>query len=112
MTDDDIIRMAKEAADQSPREDWNTNAWVFGEDALKRFAALVAAAERNKVAAWMIELSYATGHGDTVEDLLEELEWQVRERERDACAKVCDDWPVGRDDVYSIGQAIRARGRA
>lgn len=32
------------------------------------------------------------------------------EAEREACAKVCDDWPVGRDDVYSIGQAIRARG--
>ena len=29
--------------------------------------------------------------------------------EREACAKVCDDWPNGRDDVYSIGQAIRAR---
>jgi hypothetical protein len=32
--------------------------------------------------------------------------------EREACAKVCDDWPVGRDDVYSIGQAIRSRGQA
>ena len=30
--------------------------------------------------------------------------------EREMCAKVCDDWPNGRDDVYSIGQAIRARG--
>jgi hypothetical protein len=30
--------------------------------------------------------------------------------EREACAKVCDDWPNGRDDVYSIGAAIRARG--
>ena len=30
--------------------------------------------------------------------------------EREACAKVCDDWPNGRDDVYSIGVAIRARG--
>ena len=30
--------------------------------------------------------------------------------EREACAKVCDDWPYGRDDVYSIGQAIRAKG--
>ena len=29
--------------------------------------------------------------------------------EREACAKVCDDWPNGRDDVYSIGVAIRAR---
>ena len=34
----------------------------------------------------------------------------VRADEREACAKVCDDWPNGRDDVYSIGQAIRARG--
>ena len=34
----------------------------------------------------------------------------VRADEREACAKVCDDWPNGRDDVYSIGAAIRARG--
>ena len=36
----------------------------------------------------------------------------VAEHEREACAKVCDDWPNGRDDVYSIGVAIRARGQA
>jgi hypothetical protein len=34
----------------------------------------------------------------------------VAATEREACAKVCDDWPNGRDDVYSIGEAIRARG--
>jgi hypothetical protein len=34
-----------------------------------------------------------------------------RSVEREACAKVCDDWPNGRDDVYSIGVAIRARGK-
>ena len=34
----------------------------------------------------------------------------VRADEREACAKVCDDWPNGRDDVYEIGEAIRARG--
>jgi len=28
------------------------------------------------LAAWMIANSYATGHGDTVEDLLRELDWQ------------------------------------
>ena len=39
-----------------------------------------AQAERNKVAQWMIQRSYATGHGDTVEDLLKELEWQAKER--------------------------------
>jgi hypothetical protein len=49
-----------------------------------RFAALVAAAERNKLAAWMIERGYATGHGDTIEDLLQELDWQVREQERES----------------------------
>ena len=48
------------------------------------------AAEREKVAAWMRSKSYATGHGDTIEDLLKELEWQVAEREREACAKVCE----------------------
>ena len=34
----------------------------------------------------------------------------VAAAEREACAKVCDDWPNGRDDVYLIGTAIRARG--
>ena len=33
----------------------------------------------------------------------------VAAHEREECVKVCDDWPNGRDDVYSIGVAIRAR---
>ena len=80
---EDVIRMAKEAG-------WAT----YGDDLyppLERFAAIVAAAEREKVAAWMRSKSYATGHGDTIEDLLKELEWQVAEREREACAKVCEE---------------------
>ena len=40
---------------------------------------------------------------------LERFEALVRADEREACAKVCDDWPNGRDDVYLIGEAIRAR---
>ena len=36
-------------------------------------------AEREKVAKWMIRKGYATGHGDTTEDLLAELEWQIEE---------------------------------
>lgn len=71
----------------------------------------VAAHERENVAKWMVERGYATGHGDTVEDLLTEIDWQAAEREREECAKICDDWPNGRDDVYSIGVAIRARGK-
>ena len=36
----------------------------------------------------------------------------VAAAEREACAKVCDHWPFGRDDVHSIAAAIRARGQA
>jgi hypothetical protein len=50
MNHQDIIRMAREACDQAPREDWNSNAWVFGDETLERFAALVAAAERRACA--------------------------------------------------------------
>ena len=52
---------------------------------LLRFAAFVAAAEREKVARWQIGSGYTTGHGETIEDLLVELEWQVRESEREEC---------------------------
>jgi hypothetical protein len=98
---DDIIRIAREAGLGFLFED---HLLVYGE--LERFAALVAdaeakrmhaegmvtvghmrqqiAAERNKVASWMMAQGYATGHGDTVEDLLMELEWQVADR----CAEI------------------------
>ncbi len=50
MNRDDLIRMAKEANCQAPREDWNSTAWVLSDEALERFAALVAAAEREACA--------------------------------------------------------------
>jgi hypothetical protein len=50
MNKEDIIRMAREACDQAPREDWNSTAWVFGDETLERFAALVAAHERESCA--------------------------------------------------------------
>ena len=37
---------------------------------------------------------------------------QIAEHEREACAKICDDWPNGRDDVFEIGKAIRERAKA
>ena len=115
MTQEDIIRMAESCG--IPEFENNESQ----ADNILCFAALVAAAEREKVARWMIERGYATGHGDSTEDMLQELDWQIAENwnralingittEREACAKVCDDWPNGRDDVYSIGVAIRARG--
>ena len=38
------------------------------------------AAEREKVAEWMMAHAYATGHGETTEELLEELGWQIEEK--------------------------------
>jgi hypothetical protein len=90
-----------------------------GEDFTRyRFAAIVAAAQREKVAAWMRSMGYATGHGDTVEDLLGELRAQIAEgleaevmMEREACAKVCDGWAAyGSPPAASCAKAIRARG--
>ncbi len=123
MDREDIIRIAREAGLRvgtnlsgvvlvgSPAEIGLAHLTI---EELERFAALVAAAERNKLAAWMIERGYATGHGDTVEDLLKELEWQISEREREACAKVCDVLAVHPEyasDITKVAaQAIRARG--
>jgi hypothetical protein len=107
MNREEIIRMAREAG------------LAYGSDekplgSVTRFAALVAAAERNKLAAWMMSQGYATGHGDSIEKLLEELEWQIVEREREACAKVCDVLAVHPEyasDITKVAaQAIRARG--
>ena len=111
MNRDDILRMAKMAGlTQKPFCRWGGYL-----DDLMRFAALVAAAEREKVARWIIHKGYATGHGDTIDDLLKELEWQVAEREREACATVCDARVIGdhnREDQEAkrCAAAIRARG--
>ena len=36
-------------------------------------------ASRELVASWMIQNGFATGHGDTLQELLGELTWQVKE---------------------------------
>ena len=43
MNRNDIIRIAREATKEAPREDWNSTAWVSGDETLERFAALVIA---------------------------------------------------------------------
>jgi hypothetical protein len=35
--------------------------------------------QKEKLAAWMLKNGFATGHGDTQEDLLKELSWQIKE---------------------------------
>jgi len=108
MTRDDIIKMAREAG-FNPVSYMGANLESF-----ERFAALVAAAEREKLAAWMMRQGYATGHGDTIEDLLHELEWQIREQEREACAKVPQEFVCStglcRFTLTQTGVGIGERG--
>jgi hypothetical protein len=111
MNREDIIRMAREAGF---KVDWqHADVAEIKSKRYEHFASLVAAAEREKVARWHIGSGYATGHGDTIEDLLVELEWQVRESEREACAKVCDEMDHNGVMIAAhCATAIRARGQA
>ena len=34
----------------------------------------------------------------------------VAEAEREACAEICDNWELGRDDICLVADEIRARG--
>lgn len=49
----------------------------------------VAVADKEKLATWMIRNSFATGHGDTIDDLLTELTWQINEL-RDARHQIAE----------------------
>ena len=106
---DDIIRMAREAnLWQSWLERLEESRKTIA--SLEKFAALVAAHEREKVAHWMVERGYATGHGDTIEDLLTEIDWQAAEREREMCASVAESYEPTCDTCPSgVANAIRAR---
>lgn len=63
---------------------------IYGLKAAAMEMRRLAAGDCERVSAWMMQRGYATGHGDTIEDLLEELDWQARESEREACAKECE----------------------
>ena len=116
---EDIIAMAREAGFEL---DCCSLEW---HGRIERFAALVAAAERNKLAQWMIDRSYATGHGDTTEDLLDELDWQIAENwtrgmvngveaEREACAAIARQWDVDHPTSNyggCIANLIESRGQ-
>jgi hypothetical protein len=101
----DIIAMAREAGFDSSGTELTWESVICTEE-IKSLVSLAQAAERNKLAAWMVAQGYATGHGDTMEQLLEEFEREVGFKraelwikriseavlaEREACAKVCDE---------------------
>jgi len=50
MTRDDIIRLARESCDADKVDAWHSGFWTLTQKELERFAALVAAAEREKCA--------------------------------------------------------------
>ena len=95
MNRDDIIRITHQAGLHLATDvKWMP---IIGLEYAEKLIQLAAAEERNKLAQWMAKHSYATGHGDTVEDLLKELEWQINER--------INAWE------HSLAETIRARGQ-
>jgi len=113
MTPEDIIRMARETGDiETDRRGRET--FSYDSYGLERFAALVAAAEREKLAHWMRSMGYATGHGDTIEDLLDHLGTQIAEgllMERAACADICDQHASIEGIAQKCAAEIRARNK-
>ena len=84
---------------------------------VEKYAFLKASAvkaEREVVANWIMDKGFATGHGDSIVDLLDQLEWQIAEKEREECAKLCEEMAV-KDNLtnyYKVAaNAIRARGQ-
>lgn len=74
--------------------------------------------EREKVAKWMMRQGYATGHGETTEDLLAELEWQIAENwghalskgvqgERSRTANLVENMGIEGYGTLAIAAAIR-----
>ena len=111
MNREDVISMAREAGDDV--EHTLPSDLAF----LERFAAIAAAAERNKLADWMRQYGFATGHGDTMEQLCDALGTEIVDRiemevdaQREACAKVCDDANAEIADAEVLAERIRERG--
>jgi len=102
MTKDDIIRMAREAGG----EDWGIFRDFMPE--LERFAELVAAAERERIR-WD---SIHSCHPECDKPVCVAIRKAVAE-EREACAKVAEEWQLGIDDPKyqtDCAFAIRERG--
>jgi hypothetical protein len=105
MTQEDIIRMAREAGGYLA-ELPNGDAWLFDEEKqLVRFAALVADAEAKRI---HDEGMVTVGH----------MRDQIA-AEREACAKLCDARAIEYDGFSAeqnasekLAAAIRARGQA
>lgn len=107
MNRDDIISMAREAGLHLLQDNESCSNLV---DYLERFAALVAAAERERIkAANAPEIEKINAHIKALEDAVA--------AEREACAKVCDRYVDSPSDqeagaALNIQDEIRTRGRS
>ena len=66
------------------------------------------AKEREVVANWIMDRGFATGHGDSIVYLLDQLEWQIAKKEREAIAV----WLEKECDEQYLADRVRARGQA
>ena len=109
MTREEIIKLAREAGMErviDVHKDGTRTIELPHPDLLERFAALVAAAERERIiAANAPEIEKINAHIKALEKAVED--------EREACAKMCED--MGRGHGFAFAEfdcaaAIRARG--
>ena len=103
MNRDDIIRMAREAGISKP---WDQEPVKW--ETLERFASLVAAAERERIKWDTIH----SCHPECDKPVCVAIRKAVLE-EREACAKVAEEWQLGIDDPKyqtDCAFAIRERG--
>jgi hypothetical protein len=107
MNREDIIRMALEAGLVKPSHPFNP--WGASQEALERFAVLVAAAEREAIK-WN---SIHSCHADCQNPACVIVREAVA-AEREACAKVCEDIDKEYDgeDVLATWCAAAIRARA
>jgi Mg-chelatase subunit ChlD len=64
VTKDDIIEMAKEACDSDKVDAWHNGFWTLTQEELERFAALVAAAEREACANLLLNVDLSSMDAD------------------------------------------------
>ena len=105
MTRDDIIKMALDAGFC---HDINNGIYLCAPMHIERFAALVVAAERERIiAANAPEIEKINAHIRKLEDAVK--------AEREACAKVCQEYETNNDIAETwlniVSEVIRARGQ-
>jgi hypothetical protein len=91
MTRDEITRMAQEAGGRIEHIGIDIAWFEFMTESLERFAALVAAAERERIA-------------DESKHIIKRAEARGAEVEREACAKVCES---ERERLHEFGYGLQ-----